>query len=138
MSPVLFGLLAIVAAQSGGPVKDLSALPMDAPKKDACVCAAEIATDVVIITGLVVDAELTLGPDGLSTNERQATVFDVSKTNAPAITGRTKVWHSTNLSKCGVLFDYGKKYEVAARKTENGALETDRCLMAGRLPDVRS
>ena len=95
-----------------------------------CICAEEIAADVVILEGLVVDAEVTLGPDGRSPNERQATVFDIWRAQGAEISGRTRVWHSSNKKSCGIVFDYGRKYSLAVqRNAETGDLETDACLM---------
>lgn len=96
-----------------------------------CGCAKAAAPDM-ILEGLVVDAEVTLAPGGRSPNERQATIFNVLKATGEdltkAIDGRTRIFHNTTPGACGVTFDYGKRYSVAVRKTETGALETDLCL----------
>ncbi len=92
-----------------------------------CRCPDQDETAFVILEGLVIDAEVTLSADGLSPADRQATIFNINGSNA-SLKGRTKIWHSTKEKQCGVNFDYGKKYAVAARRTEQG-FETDACLM---------
>ena len=81
------------------------------------------------ITGFVIDAEVVLGADKRSVEERMATIFDVTSSSDPSIKGRTKIWHNVSEDSCGVTFDYGKKYSVPARQSEEGELETDSCLM---------
>ncbi len=124
---MLISLLSVVTlAQSAS---DLAAPPIQIRKAPECTCTDETPDGVLVLSGLVVDAELTLAEDGRSPNERQATIFDVSAANALNARGRTKIWHSTNPASCGLTFDYGLQYSVAVRRTENGALETDECLM---------
>ncbi len=101
-----------------------------APGK-TCQCPERREPGVIILEGLVVDAEVTLGPDGRSINDRQATIIDVVK-SSDDVKGRTRIWHTTSEESCGVTFDYGKTYIIPVRKTEDGALETDRCLMPVR------
>ena len=92
-----------------------------------CRCPDSDEAALAIIEGIVIDAEVTLSADGLSPADRQATIFDVTtKTND--IKGRTKIWHQTKIAQCGVNFDYGKKYQIVVRQTDQG-LETDECLM---------
>jgi hypothetical protein len=95
----------------------------------SCPCRDEIPADVLIVEGLVVDAEASLDPDRRAPNDRQATIFDIFRASRGDHSDRTKIWHSTNTNKCGVVFDYGRRYVVAARENEDGALETDKCLM---------
>ncbi len=78
----------------------------------------------------MVDAEVTLSADGLSPADRQATIFNVTSSSTD-IEGRTRIWHATKPSQCGVTFDYGKKYSVVARETAEG-FETDACLMRSK------
>lgn len=106
-----------------------SPLPRKTPsiRYSECRCPDLDDTTLIILEGLVVDAEATLSADGLSPADRQATIFDVNGSNINVI-GRTKIWHSTKTKQCGVIFDYGKKYSVATRRTEQG-FETDACLM---------
>lgn len=112
--------------------------PIDTPERDLggsnisvralCTCPDTPEKPFAIVEGFVVDAEVSLAANGRSVNERQATIFDVK--NASRIeNGRTRIWHSSNTKKCGVTFDYGKKYKVALRKSKSGQLETDKCLM---------
>lgn len=93
-----------------------------------CNCAARASADVTI-SGYVIDAEVTLGADRLSVEDRMATIFDVSSSSDPKFSGRTRVWHNVDRDYCGVTFNYGKKYSVPARYDDNGELETDSCLM---------
>lgn len=114
---------------------DLTAPPqLRRPPTPECTCAEETQADYVTLEGLVVDAEVTLAPNGRSTNERQTTIFDVARASDSGVKGRTRVWHTTVAEDCGVAFDYGRRYTVAARRTETGDLETDECLMRSLAP----
>ncbi len=133
----LVGLLAIMAqAEPDSTLKKsedvaletLTTAPQTFKPSSKCACKEEDVASL-IIEGLVIDAELTLAPDRRSTNDRRATIFNVIVNNEADIKGRTKVWHVSNPDQCGVSFDYGKKYKIALRKTEEGQLETDACLM---------
>jgi len=95
-----------------------------------CECSAEREPGLIVIEGLVIDAEVRLSEDGLSAHERQATIFNIAKSNNHKLSGRTHIWHQTNENKCGVTFDYGKKYQISVRTTEEGQLETSSCLIA--------
>lgn len=124
---MLISLLSMMAmAQDAG---DIAAPPVQIRKNPACTCAAEAEQDLLTLRGLVVDAEITLAPDGRSPNERQATIFDIKPNNDSDVEGRTRIWHSTKKSNCGLTFDYGLQYSLIVRRTEEGALETDACLM---------
>lgn len=126
------GLVFLIAAAGMQQGETLGAPPeaREAPGiRAACACPDEPASGVVVIEGLVVDAELKVAPNGRSTLPRQATIFDVSGENDRGVSGRTRVYHSANTDKCGVVFDYGKKYAVAVRKNADGGFETDKCLM---------
>ncbi len=124
---MLISLLSMMAmAQDAG---DLAAPPIEIRRAPECTCPDEIDQDLLILRGLVVDAEITLAPDGRSPNERQATIFDIKPNNDFDIEGRTRIWHSTNESQCGLSFDYGLQYSLIVRRTEEGAIETDACLM---------
>ena len=124
-------------AQSGGITSDqlieTTTTPPLYPKegkdwnKRTCRCPDEPTHGIILLHGIAVDAEVTLNADGLSPADRQATIINVNSSNTD-IKGRTKIWHSTNRNQCGVTFDYGKKYSIAVRKTEQG-FETDECLM---------
>lgn len=92
-----------------------------------CRCPDKDDSALIILEGLVIDAEVTLSADGLSPADRQATIFKINGSNR-SVKGRTRIWHSNKEKQCGVNFDYGKKYEIAARRTEQG-FETDACLM---------
>lgn len=94
-----------------------------------CACSQADERPRVAFTGYATDAELTLGEDGRSAEERQATIFRVTKGRSADVPELAKVWHVTDPAKCGVKFDYGKRYDVAAVKREDGALETDWCKM---------
>lgn len=93
-----------------------------------CSCKAVDESSIVRFTGTASDAEMTLGPDGLSANARQATIFRVLKGESADAPNPAKVFHVTDPAKCGVSFDYGKRYDVIAVK-KDGALETNWCLM---------
>ncbi len=110
-----------LAAQPGA---ELTA-PPDFTRAQAIICScASAPAPETVLEGLVVDAELTLRPDGLRANDRQATVFETANAK-----DRFKVFHSTSQSACGVAFDYGKKYAIPVRTSDDGAYETDFCLM---------
>ena len=94
----------------------------------SCVCPASTEYPDVTFSGYVVDAEVTLGADRLSVEDRMATIFDVDWSSDGEIEGRTRLYHNSSPAACGVSFDYGKKYSVAARWSD-GELETDKCLM---------
>lgn len=116
-------------------VKDLAAPPVFEREKPVDCGCEEAAPALAYLEGFVVDAELTLGADGRSINDRQATIFDVLQGQdivAMNVRGRTKIFHSANRKQCGVTFDYGKKYRVPVRKTEDGKFETDLCLVSGK------
>ncbi len=93
-----------------------------------CTCSAAREPGIIILEGLIVDAEVTLAPDRISINDRQATIMEVVKSTED-IKGRTRIWHTTSEKSCGVTFDYGRTYEIAVRTTEDGEFETDQCLM---------
>ena len=113
---------------------DALAAPPKLNRAKAILCScAKTKPPEFMLQGLVVDAELTLAPDGRKAASRQATIFDVlaaTENGEPAeIDGRLKIFHQTNTAQCGVRFDYGKEYMVYAHKNEDGAYETDYCLM---------
>lgn len=117
-------LLAFMAQGAG----DLTAPPKLKEFSEECVCPADIEPDVTL-TGYVIDAQIILGADRRSVEDRMATIFDVKSSSSSKISGETKVWHNVSEQACGVTFDYGKKYTVAARYDEENELETDSCLM---------
>ncbi|WP_425409736.1 hypothetical protein [Hyphococcus sp.] len=104
------------------------AAPPELKTAPACVCPAPSEAPDVTFSGYVVDAKITLGADRRSVKDRMATIFDVKSSSDGDIEGRTSLWHTTSAETCGVSFDYGKKYSVAARWSD-GELETDKCLM---------
>ena len=108
------------------------------PPTPLCACADEPQMDFITLEGLVVDAEVTLAPSGRAVNARQATIFDVARASEQGVRGRTRLWHTTIIEQCGVTFEYGRRYTVAARKTEAGDLETDECLMRALAPSEAS
>lgn len=125
---MLIAFLAAFAAAQVSPA-DLAAPPPlypERPARPACACSEETPANVTTIEGLVVDAEVTLGVDGRSVNDRQATIFEVARAVNPD--GRVKIWHSTIDAQCGVTFEYGRKYKIVARQAKNETLETDACL----------
>ena len=101
----------------------------DVSVRAPCTCTAE--TPYAVLEGYVVDAEVTLGADRLSINERQATIIDIPPGASSVASGRTRIWHSNDLKACGVEFDYGKKYSIPVRQSDDGEFETDKCLMDG-------
>ncbi len=103
--------------------------PVSIRKGPSCQCTDEIEDGVLTLIGIVVDAEITLAADGISANDRQATIFSINPSTANDYKGRTKIWHSSSKAQCGMTFNYGAKYKLTVRKTEDGALETDACLM---------
>ncbi len=94
-----------------------------------CSCANTDKSNLVSFTGIASDALMILGPDGRSAEARQATIFRVVKGKSADVADPAKVWHVTDPAKCGVKFDYGKRYAVTAIKNENGELETSYCVM---------
>lgn len=102
--------------------------PPEIKKPPSCVCPAASAPPDVTFSGYVVDAEVTLGADRRSVEDRMATIFDVDWSSDGDFEGRTRLWHNADPATCGVSFDYGKKYTVAARRSGD-ELETDKCLM---------
>ncbi len=100
------------------------------PKPDPyakCVCEDVDAAAVISFVGIVSDAQVLLGKDGRSPADRQATIFRVVKTYKGEVSNPAKVWHMTAAEKCGVTFDYGKRYTVTAIAVGDG-LETNWCL----------
>ena len=93
-----------------------------------CSCKAADEKSLVRFTGYANDAEMTLSEDGLKANARQATVFRVTKGLSDDVAATTKVYHLTDPAKCGVSFDYGKRYDVVAIR-KDGVLETNWCVM---------
>ena len=93
-----------------------------------CSCKPVDAVSLVKFSGIASDAEMTLSEDPMTANARQATIFRVLKGKSADVLDLTKVWHVTNPAKCGISFDYGKRYDVVAVK-KDGALETDWCVM---------
>ena len=94
-----------------------------------CSCAGAAERETVTFTGYATDAEVTLAEDGRSAEARQATIFRVTKGGSDDIPERARVFHMTNPAKCGVKFDYGKRYDVTAIRRDDGALETNWCEM---------
>jgi len=134
MSALALGVWVTLAASSAVYAADgySTAAPKAKPAptiRAKCLCPAPVEGAIVRLEGLVVDAELTLGPDGRTANDRQATIFEIWRSDGAEVSGRTKVWHSADTEACGVIFDYGRKYQLAARKNEAGELETDACVM---------
>lgn len=117
--------LFLMVAMQGG---DLTAPPVLMDKTPACSCPAGSASDLVL-SGYVIDAKIIPGADLRSYEPRMATIFDVSSSSDKSVTGRTEVWHTFGEAACAVSFDYGKTYTVKARRTGEGELETDACLM---------
>lgn len=122
--------LLLTAGPAGAQSEDLDALtqaPQVMQYRPGCSCPVEDEA-VNFLRGLIVDAEVTLAPNRLSINERQATIVNVESADN-GVSGRTRVWHSNNTDACGVAFDYGKRYEIAVRELDDGSFETDACLM---------
>lgn len=119
-----------------------AAMTQEAPPSDAasserlreilCGCAAATPAET-LLEGVVVDAELTLSPDGRTANQRQATIFTILNALDVAAGARVKIFHDAQ-AQCGVTFDYGKRYRIRARPIEDGAFETDYCLMNDLAP----
>lgn len=99
----------------------------------ACRCEAAAPENAVVFEGIAIDAEITVDETGAAPAARQATVFRVTRRVDGAVENPARVFHVTDPDDCGVAFDYGKRYRVAARETED-ALETDRCLIAAVAP----
>jgi hypothetical protein len=125
----LFGLFLAAAAQDAEP-------PEEKAPAVVCKCAEAPPADAVIFEGVPYDAQITLDANGQKPEPRQATLFrlqkievgDGPKTADGMPSKEVKVWHNADLKKCGVRFDYGKRYRVRARKVGDN-LETDFCLM---------
>lgn len=94
-----------------------------------CSCKPFDETATVAFTGIASDAEMTLGSDGRSAEARQATIFRVLKGAGADVPELAKVYHLTDPAKCGVKFDYGKRYSVVAIKKADGSLETNWCVL---------
>ena len=126
----MIGLMALTLnnAPQTDPVRDLTEVPEDLDT-EKCICPARREYPDVTFTGYVIDAEMRLGSDKRSVEERMATIFDVKESNNSDVMGRTRLWHNVSDDQCGVSFDYGRKYDIAARWSDDGDLETDRCLM---------
>lgn len=92
-----------------------------------CGCSAEKLTWDGEFSGIVTDAELRLAPDGRSPLPRQATIFNVLRSDLAAIGDTVKVWHVTDPQSCGVTFSYGRRARVRVRAVEDG-WETDWCI----------
>ncbi|MEZ5919790.1 MAG: hypothetical protein R3C60_00410 [Parvularculaceae bacterium] len=92
-----------------------------------CVCPDIDRTKIVRFSGYVSDAQLTIAPDGKSVLDRQATIFESVK-SASDLGDRVKLWHNIKPEKCGLSFDYGKRYEIVATKIDD-RVETNACLM---------
>lgn len=126
-----FAILLLAAAQAGSP-GDLAA-PPPLPMRDApairCACPAQEPVERIVFTGIVVDAELRVDASGRAVEPRQATVFRLIRADDPSLETPVKVWHPIESERCGLSFDYGRQYTLAARRTETGALETDQCLL---------
>lgn len=118
-------VLFLLAAMQGA---DLTAPPAVIEDNPDCTCPAGSAADLVL-SGYVIDAIIIPGADLRTYEARMATIFDVSSSSDEGVTGRTEVWHAFGEAACGVSFDYGKKYTVSARWSEDGEIETDACLM---------
>lgn len=92
-----------------------------------CTCPDVSGAEQVTFTGYASDAELTLGDDGRSALPRQATIFRVLK-GPKDLKTPVKIYHLTKPEKCGLSFDYGKRYDIVAVK-KGDDLETNWCLM---------
>jgi len=119
--------LAAIALQSGQSGDFRPARQID--PYALCSCSKEPEGELVSFTGVVSDAQMTLGDDGRIAKARQATIFRVLKGAGESIPDPAKVWHVTNPAKCGVTFDYGKRYDVTAVRKSSGELETNYCVM---------
>ncbi|MEX0644915.1 MAG: hypothetical protein WD076_06375 [Parvularculaceae bacterium] len=111
--------LALVSASAQEPVKKPPRL---------CSCALAQEGEILEFAGVAVDAELALDETGQNVLPRQASIFRVIRAPNKELKTPVKVWHSTETAQCGVRFDYGKEYQIRARK-EGDRLETDYCLM---------
>ena len=101
-----------------------------------CSCKTIDPLTIVRFQGFASDAEMTLGEDGKTANARQATIFRVLKGAGADVPPLARVYHVTDPAKCGISFDYGKRYDVAAVK-KDGVLETDWCRM-GKPREVKA
>lgn len=124
--------LAALLVQTETPPPAAPSPPPLLPEKDPyaeCRCPASAEEAATSFVGVAKDARLRLGPDGRSVLPRQATVFSVISADDSSIRvgADVSVWHVTAPADCGVTFDYGRRYEIRARKADDG-LETDWCL----------
>lgn len=126
----VFSASAALQESSDEKVRDLTAAPTirKAPEAPKCTCPDSYEAGAIMLKGIVVDAEMTAAADGRSANDWMATIFDVVYASDGSAKGRTRVWHSNAPGKCGLTFDYGRKYALAVREGANG-YETDKCLM---------
>ncbi|MBB5517480.1 hypothetical protein [Amphiplicatus metriothermophilus] len=126
-----FFAICLAAAQAGS-LGDLAApppLPNRPEPAIRCACPQDAPEEKIVFTGIVVDAELRVDASGRAVQPRQATVFRLIRADDPALKTPVKVWHPIESERCGLSFDYGRQYTLAARRTEKGALETDQCLL---------
>ncbi len=105
-----------------------AAQPPERTPPRLCSCAQPPKDEIVEFAGVAFDAELTLDETGQNVLPRQASVFRVVRSADESLKTPVKIWHSTEMAKCGVSFDYGKEYTIRVRK-EGERLETDYCLM---------
>ncbi|MEO0695121.1 MAG: hypothetical protein AAFY84_03395 [Pseudomonadota bacterium] len=122
-----FILFLLIAAQDPGLGPDFSARTQSIDPYLNCGCSARAERYDAEFLGTPSDAELRLGPDGLSVLPRQATIFTVSRSDDADIAGTVKVWHVTKPEDCGLTFDYGRQYTVRVKKASDG-LETSWCI----------
>lgn len=124
---VLNSLLSVIALASFAAAGATAQPPEKTPPR-MCGCANAQEGEVIEFVGVAFDAELSLDETGQDVLPRQASIFRVVRAPNRELKTPVKVWHSTEMAKCGVRFDYGKEYQIRARK-EGDRLETDYCLM---------
>ena len=121
-------ILAVIALQ-GAPAGGIRPPDQSSDPYYLCRCPQSAEEEAITFTGYASDAQLTLGADGRSVEARQATLFRVAKKPDASFPDPAKIWHVTDPAKCGVKFDYGKRYVVTAVKKPDGEYETNYCLM---------
>ena len=101
----------------------------------ACSCARNptaegiLSSATAVFTGIAEDSR-TIGPN------RSITTFRVVESFKGAKAGTIKVQHNSGSSaSCGVTFEVGKTYTLAAHRTQNG-LSTGLCATWMFLPHV--
>jgi hypothetical protein len=86
----------ILALNSNASLAQDPYAPPELKQLPACVCPSPQERPDVMFSGYVIDAEVTLGSDRRSVEDRMATIFDVKWSDDGELEGRTRLWHATS------------------------------------------